>query len=414
MTNPRVYPPITTMLTAATLAAMVACTATPVGSGADRDWPVGNPDTMWTESNLAGSYRHLDKILPTRTVRAADPPLRLLNGARADPLEYRFDGEARALDDYVDAARMTGLIAVRNGEIRFERYAHGATADSRLTGMSITKSVVSTLVGTALHEGLIDDLSDPIDRYVPALADSGYGGVPIEAVLQMSSGIDFTQAYGDPTGDSARLWDAVTDPRSGPVTDFLLARDSQAPPGKRFNYNPLDTLALGWLVRSVTDGNLSNYLAERIWRPAGMRGYATWVVDGTAAAASEVAYCCLNARLRDWARFGMLFAQGGRINGERLLPPSWIERAAEPNRPHLMPGELYSEYPLGYQYQWWTFPEPEPAFVALGINGQFIYIDPTENFVVVSTASWPDYWDADLEREFYAIAERLRERTAND
>jgi CubicO group peptidase (beta-lactamase class C family) len=79
-----------------------------------------------------------------------------------------------------------------------------------------------------------------------------------------------------------------------------------------------------------------------------------------------------------------------------------------------MPGELYDDYPLGYQYHWWTFPEPEPAFVALGVNGQFIYVDPTEDFVVVSTAAWRDYWDTELEREFYAIAERLRELTGKD
>lgn len=414
MRKPRACPRMTTLLAAVALPAMVACTTTSADGGADRDWPIGNPDTMWQDRNLPGSYRHLDEILPTRTVRASDDPVRLINGDPVGPIEYRFDGEARTLDDYADAARMTGLIVVRNGEIRFERYSHGATADSRLTGMSITKSVVSTLVGMALHEGLIDDLADPIDRYVPALTGNGHAGVTIEAVLQMSSGIDFRAAYGDPVSDSALLWDAVADPRSDPVTDFLLARDSQAPPDTRFNYNPLDTQALGWLVRSVTGDDLSTYLSERLWRPAGMRGYATWVVDGTGNAANEVAYCCLSARLRDWARFGMLFAGNGRINGERLLPASWIERATEPNRPHLMPGELYEEYPLGYQYQWWSFPEPEPSFVALGINGQFIYVDPTEDFVVVSTAAWRDYWDVDLEREFYAIAKRLRELTARD
>jgi CubicO group peptidase (beta-lactamase class C family) len=323
---------VTILLAAATLPAMVNCTTTSADGSADRDWPIGTPDTMWQDRNLPGSYRHLDEILPTRTIRAADDPLRLKNGDPVGPIEYRFDGEARSLDDYADAARMTGLIAVRNGEVRFERYSRGATADSRLTGMSITKSVVSTLVGMALHEGLIDDLSDPIDRYVPALAGNGHAGVTIEAVLQMSSGIDFTEAYGDPGSDSARLWDAVADPRSTPVTDILLARGSQAPPDTRFNYNPLDTQALGWLVRSVTGDDLSTYLTESIWRPAGMRGDATWVLDGAGNTANEVAYCCLNARLRDWARFGMLFAQDGGINGTRLLPASWIERATEPNR----------------------------------------------------------------------------------
>lgn len=412
MKPPYSRPSITRLLSIAALLLLIACSANAVNGDGNREWPVGNADTMWEDHYLVGSYRHLDEILPTRTVRAAAEPLPLARGEPVGAFEYRFDGATRRLEAYIDAARMTGLIAVRDGQVRFERYAHGATPDSRLTGMSITKSVVSTLVGIALHEDRIDDLSDPIDRYVPALADTGYAGVSIESVLQMSSGIDFTEAYGDPFGDSARLWNAVADPRSDPVTALLLGRDADVPADTRFNYNPLDTTALGWLVRTANDADLSSVLGRKIWRPGGMRGYASWLVDGSGAEANEVAYCCLNARLRDWARFGMLFAQEGRINGQRLLPASWIKRATTPSRPHLMPGRLYQDYPLGYQYQWWTFPEPEPAFVALGINGQFIFVDPTEDFVVVSTAAWRDYWDTELENEFYAIARRLRELTA--
>ena len=394
------------------LIVVAGCGTTPGDSGAAGAWPVGDVDTMWQDRYLVGSYRNWGEIYPVRTVRAGPDVEPLPRGEPVGEVVYRFDGRARSLEDYIDEARMTGLLVIRDGEVRLERYAHGAKASSRLSGMSITKSVVSTLVGAALHEGRIESLSDPLDRYVPALARSGYDGVPIEAALQMSSGIDFEEDYGAHNSDTSRMWQAVVAERTVPAPQYLLRMERRWQPYQRFNYTPVDTQALAWLVESVTGRNLSTYLAETIWQPAGMGGYATWGLDGEGADAHEIGYCCLNARLRDWARFGLLFAREGRANGRQLLPPEWIERATDPSRPQVQPGELYEDYPLGYQYQWWTFPEPSDAFTALGINGQFLYVDPEADLVVASTAAWEEYWDDELEREFYALVERLRELTA--
>jgi len=391
---------------------LAACSSNPGASGSADNWPVGDTDTMWEDRYLVGSYRNWDEIYPVRVVRAGPDATPLPRGEALGKVEYHFDGRSRSLEDYIADARMTGLLVIRDGEVRLERYAQGATASSRLTGMSITKSVVSTLVGLALHEGYIDSLSDPLDLYVPELAQSAYAGVPIEAALQMSSGIDFDETYGTAGSDTARMWQAVVVERTISAPQYLLRMESRQPPFDTFNYTPVDTQALAWLVESVTDRNLSTYLSETIWQPAGMGGYATWGLDGEGPGAHEIGYCCMNARLRDWARFGLLFAQNGRIDGRQLIPADWIERATEPSRAQVQPGELYEDYPLGYQYQWWTFPEPSDAFTALGINGQFLYVDPEANLVVASTAAWREYWDPGLEREFYALVERLRELTA--
>lgn len=391
---------------------LAACSSTPGEGGSADGWPVGDTDTMWQDRYRVGSYRNWGEIYPVRAVRAGPDSTALPRGEALGKVEYRFDGRSRSLEDYIDDARMTGLLVIRDGEVRLERYAHGATASSRLTGWSITKSVVSTLVGLALHEGHIDSLSDPLDRYVPELAQSGYAGVPIEAALQMSSGIDFDEEYGSSGSDTARMWEAVVAERTVSAPDYLLRMESRRPPFETFNYTPVDTQALAWLVASVTGRDLSTYLSETIWQPAGMGGYATWGLDGEGSRAHEIGYCCMNARLRDWARLGLLFAQNGRMNGRQVIPADWIARATEPSRPQVQPGELYEDYPLGYQYQWWTFPEPSDAFTALGINGQFLYVDPQAGLVVASTAAWREYWNPELEREFYTLVERLRELTA--
>jgi CubicO group peptidase (beta-lactamase class C family) len=393
------------------LVLVAGCTTPPRGSGAGGDWPVGNADTMWEPRYLVGSYRNWGEIFPVRKVKAAPDGERLPRGTPVGDVAYRYDGQRRTLGDYIEDARMTGLLVIRDGEIRLERYAHGADASSRLTGMSMSKSVVSTLVGIALAEGRIDSLSDPIDRYVPALSETGYAGVPIEAALQMSSGIDFDETYNTPGSDTARMWEAVVVERTVSAHDYLLRMESRRPPFEAFNYNPVDTQVLAWVLESATGEDLSTYLSARIWQPAGMLGDATWGLDRDSPSGNEIAYCCLNARLRDWARFGLLLAQEGRIGGERVLPADWIRRATEPSRAHLQPGQLYEDYPLGYQYQWWTFPEPSPAFTALGINGQFLYVDPDADLVVASTAAWREAWEPELEREFHALVERLRELT---
>jgi CubicO group peptidase (beta-lactamase class C family) len=134
-----------------------------------------------------------------------------------------------------------------------------------------------------------------------------------------------------------------------------------------------------------------------------MEADANWVVDGYEASASEAAFCCFNATLRDYARFGLLMAQGGRWGDRQLLPESWVRAATQPDKPQVQPGKLYDGYDLGYQYQWWTFPGPDRAFTAQGVNGQFIYVNPAESLVIVMTSVWPDWWSDDLEDHTYAI-----------
>ncbi|MGH6960615.1 MAG: serine hydrolase domain-containing protein, partial [Dongiaceae bacterium] len=307
----------------------------------------------------------------------------------------------------------TGFIVLKDGRIVFERYRLGADERSLFTSMSVAKSFVSTLVGFAIGDGLIGSTDDPISDYIPELAGSAYDGVPIKAVLQMSSGVSFIEDYDASVSDSNIVWSESLERNVTPLNEFVRKSKRRQEPFAHFHYAGIETMALGWLVSRVTGKTLADYLSEKVWGPLGMEADANWVTDGPGAAASEAAFCCLNATLRDYARFGLLMAQNGAWQGRQLLPPGWVQEAMQPDRPQVQPGKLHAGYDIGYQYQWWTFPGADHAFTGNGVNGQFLYVNPAERLVIVVTSAWPDWWSDDLENHTYAVfaafAEALRE-----
>lgn len=315
-------------------------------------------------------------------------------------------------DDYFERSRTTGFIVLKNGTIVFQHYGYGANERSLIATASIAKSFVSTLVGLAIGDGLIGSVNDPISDYLQELKGTGYDGVPIKALLQMSSGTNWLEDYSASVSDFVHMWDESVQRNVTPITDFVRIAKPQVEPFSRWRYSAGDSIALGWLVSRVTGRTLSEYLSEKIWAPLGMEADANWVVDGPRATASEVAFCCLSATLRDYARFGLLLAQDGVWNGQRLLPEGWVRQATTPEGPQVQPGKLYPGYDVGYQYQWWTFPGPDHAFTARGVNGQFLYVNPGQNLVIVVTSAWPEYWNEITESHTYtvftAFADRLR------
>ncbi len=371
------------------------------------DAPFGDRGSMWRRENYVGASRHMGEIYFTRAVRRGDTVSDLPRGTMIESLTYRHDGKAVALEDYFTRAHTTGLLVLKDGKIVYERYRLGADDKSLFTSWSMSKSFTSTLVGFAIGEGLIASVDDPIDKYVPGLKGSGFAGVPIKAVLQMSSGVAFAEDYDRAESDSNVLWASTIAYNTRPVTEFLTKAKHGKPPFEAFNYSGLDTLALGWLVSAVTGKSLSDYLSEKVWAPLGMESDANWNLDGKGPDAHEIAFCCLNATLRDYARFGQFLANDGAWNGRQLLPASWVAEATHPDRPQVMPGKLHEGWTLGYQYQWWVFPDEGKdalgGFTAQGINGQFLYVDPKEKLVIVATNAWDRFWDDDLEREIYDI-----------
>lgn len=371
------------------------------------EFPVGDKGSMWADPYLIGSYRHMGDIYASRRVPRAGPVSELPAGEPLTIDSFPVAGLPVKLEDFVARARTTGLIALKDGKVVLERYWHGADATSRFASWSVAKSFVSTLVGFAIGDGLIRNVEDPITDYLPELKGSGYDGVPIKAILQMSSGVAFSEDYDNSASDALIMWDAVLQYNKRTFADFAVKSKRETEPYVRFNYKGLDSVVLGMLVARVTGKNLSTDLAEKIWGPLGMEDDASWLVEDRSDKALEASFCCLNARLRDYARFGQFMLQGGAWDGKQRLPANWVSEATRPDRRQVDFGALYPGYPMGYQYQWWAQPGADHAFAAEGVNGQFIYVNPAKKLVVVMTSVWPRFWDNRLAKESFALFDAI-------
>jgi CubicO group peptidase (beta-lactamase class C family) len=267
---------------------------------------------------------------------------------------------------------------------------------------SAGKSFVSTLVALAVGDGKIHSIEDPIASYLPELKGSAYGTATIRQVLQMASGTSYSEEYEDKNSDIA-TFAAIVARSEGGLYDFARSFKAKEPPGKRFYYATTNTEVLGALINRVTGKPISEYMSQVLWQPLGAEAPARWILDQPGAAGREMAGGGLQVRLRDYGRFGLLFAEGGRWNGKQLLPADWVQTATRPQDSYVQFGKLVPNYPLGYGYQWWCLPGPHHRFTAQGIHGQFILVDPVEHVVVVKLSSWKRAWEDPKEAETYAF-----------
>lgn len=250
-----------------------------------------------------------------------------------------------------------------------------------------------------------------MDKYLPSLAGSAYQGVTVEQVLQMSSGVRWNETYRDPKSDRRQMFDAQLAERPGGILRLLASLPRQYPSGTHFTYSTGESHLQSELLHAATRIPVSDYLSERIWARMGMESDGFWQLESPTG--QEIGSSGLSATLRDYGRFGQFVLEDGVIDGERILPEGWVDRASRVEASsHLAPGKLYDgEYALGYGYQWWTFPVgakalPEHdggAFEAQGIFGQYLYINRKEKIVAVVWSAWPKPEMDDREEETYAF-----------
>ncbi|MEJ6001462.1 serine hydrolase domain-containing protein [Paucibacter soli] len=363
-----------------------------------------------TAENQAATFRHTDRLGPSRVIRRGASVQPLPAHARSlAGLGYEHAGQRRTLDDYMQRNRCSGLLILKNGELALERYGMGNHAGTRWTSFSAAKSLTSTLMGAALMDGSIASLDDPLTRYLPELAGSAYQANTLRELLRMCSGVAWNEDYSQGAdSDIARLAQAWASGERGAVMKLMGSRPRAAAPGSQFCYSTGESYLLGAVVARATGSTLSDYLSRKIWVPMGMEADGYWMLDGVDGL--EMGGNNFSATLRDYARFGQFFMQQGRIQGRAVLPSGWRDLAGHPDSAVTACGQLYPGYPLGYGYQWWSFPDAaqalEPhngAFTAEGIFGQFIYINPAEQVVAVVWSAWPQPWVDSAELETYAL-----------
>ena len=350
--------------------------------GAAEGYPTGESGTFFNVSWLVGSYSHLDEIFAGQLVRKAPAPSRLVRVAEP-AITWRFKDSDLTLDDYLARDPTTGLLVARGDTILVERYQYGRTDRHRFTSWSMAKTVTAMLVGIAIAEGRIRSVDDLAAAYVTELAGTEYGRTSLRHLLQMSSGVRFTEDYRG-WDDAARLA-ADTFLLGGPGGPSAVKpyNERVAPAGTKFSYASAETQVLGLVLRAATGRPVAEYLEQEIWRPIGAEADATWLVDNSG---QEVTFCCLNAVLRDYARLGLLLAHDGNWRGRQIIPAAWMMDATtvRTDQSHLRPGTATPF--LGYGYQTWILPGEGRMFLLAGAYGQRIYVDPRSKLVMVNTA----------------------------
>lgn len=364
--------------------------------------------TLFSATNIVENFRTMPDQWPARAVHRAGPVFELPQQPRPLPRTFAYKGADRDMEEFLARRATTGLLVLARDRITAERHFLGNDEHTRTISWSVCKSFVSALMGIAIAEGKIRSVEDPVTGYVASLRGSGYDGVRIKDVLQMSSGVRFREDYGDMTSDINRM--GLTLSLGFPLSGFVASLVNEKTPGTYNRYVSMDTQVLGMVLASATGKSLSSYLEEKIWSRLGAESDAYWLLDGEG---MEWAFGGLNMTLRDYGRFGRLYLQGGRWNGGQIVPAQWVRDSVTPDAPHLMPGgNPASESRLGYGYQWWI-PEAEGAegtgkpsseFLALGVYGQYIYVSPDDDLVIVKTSADRDFQTDDYESDFETIA----------
>jgi CubicO group peptidase (beta-lactamase class C family) len=333
----------------------------------------------WSPKQKVARFRNHDRIYNTRTVhkgahvfplQASDKPLtdlhfRIWNYRRHAvivPLYKDYD-----LDEFILHNNVTGLLVIKSGNIVLETYAAGNTPDTRWGSMSVTKSILSLLVGAAIEDGSINSPQDQVIEYLPELKGTSYQQVTIEQLLRMSSGVAWNLDEQDPDWKKARGMTIKE------LIHFLGSKNRYADPGESFNYSDAEVNLLGAAVSAAVGEDLASYLEKKIWQPFGMESDANWM---TYPGGLQTGACCFSATLRDYGRLGLFAMNNGKLaDGSSPLPKNWLALSTQP-----------SKSANNYGYLWWLL--DNGSYAAMGIYGQLIYINPSEDLVIAAQSAW--------------------------
>ena len=345
-------------------------------------------------------YRHFENTPIARAIDESPLPF------AAEQLRVPdFGGEP--FDAVMERTGTVGIVIIKHGQIVLERYYNGYRRDSIVTSFSVAKSVVSALVGIAIRDGKIASIDDPITRYLPELADTDqrFSRITIRNLLEMRSGIRFDEGYRSPWANASRFYLTPN------LADKVKGLSIERAPDELYHYSSGDTQLLGAIVERATGTALPKYLQEKIWHPMGAAYDASWSIDSLENGAPK-AFCCINARAIDFARFGQVYLNHGRFNGHQIVPAEWIKRSTQvvehpgmtaTSRWNVEAPNTRSAAYYGWQWRRTSVLElgselgtkPGQDFYAEGHHGQFIFVAPVEDTVVVRVGSrygniwWP-------------------------
>ena len=340
--------------------------------------------TLFDEDKIIENFRDVAEFWPTRSLTQAKVPYVYTYGDSLNvPSSFAYNDQTLRTQQFLKDSWTTGLIVIQNDEIALEDYYLGNSAVTQNISWSMAKSFISALIGIAVDEGHIKSIEQPVDDYATSLVGSGYEGVSIKNVLQMSSGVAFNEDYGDFYSDINRWGRDFSLGNSQDAFAATLKNDIE--PGTVNHYVSINTHVLGMVLTQATGRSITDYMQEKLYKPMGMEHNGLWIIDGQG---MEMALGGLNLTLRDFAKLGSLYLHDGTFNGQEIVPASWVADSRTMDQPHLLPGNDF-----GYGYQWWMVGGDSGEFMAMGVYGQYIYINPETNTVIVKNSANPFYND---------------------
>ncbi len=337
-------------------------------------------------------FLHTREIIPTANISRAEGEAWWLRQGD-DGLEslaiIEADGRSLTLADYLEDSWTDGLMVVQRGRIRLEAYRNGMTPTSRHVAMSVSKSITSLFIGVLVDRQMIDPAAE-VTHYLPELAKTAYEGATIQHVLDMQVANAWREDYFSETTEYWRLdvaagWLPPRDGAAATLFDFMKSSRRHGSHGQRIQYSSLNTDLLGLIAERVTGLRFADLVSTLLWQPAGMEFDADMTLDPGGMAAADGGYCIT---LRDLARIGQLFLNGGSGGGGEVVPVGWIEECRRPNRTPFDSSSYGVE--LGgasYHNHWWLL---DDRSFALGIHGQMIAVDFKTSLVVVFVSSAPE------------------------
>lgn len=322
--------------------------------------------------NFADTKDH--RKFPSRALPPAATPYHyaVAQQEKAPRTASTGNGKEQAFDTFLEDHATVAFLVIQRDTIVYERYFKGYDAARIHTSFSMAKSVIGTLIGCAIADGYIRDVQQPVTDFVPEMRPKGWDKVTIEHVLQMTSGMDFSESYVNPFATVAKFYYGRRLIRN---TEKLGLKRA---PGMRFEYVSGNSQLLGLILERALrargdERTVTHYLYDKLWAPLGMEYASSWSIDRKKGGI-EKTFCCINAPARDFAKLGSLYLHHGMWRGQQLVPAEWVARSTRV--------DTTNGSATNYQYQWWL-PSPQGDYMAQGILGQFVYVDPARDLVIV-------------------------------
>jgi CubicO group peptidase (beta-lactamase class C family) len=373
------------------------------------DWD-GAPWNRWT-------FQHVREMAPTAEIASGDGPIAELPLALQDidAVSFSANGRCRTIAQFLEESFTDGFLVLSRGQVVAERYMNGMTPRSHHLAMSVSKSITATVAGILVGRGLLATQA-PVTDYLPELAATAYRGARVQHVLDMTTGVLFDESYTTPGShmqklDMASGWKPHTRP-DWPLTIWQLIlelTELSRPHGALFEYRSIETDVLAFMMERVTGKHLATLISEELWQPMGAERDAYITVDRAGYGLADGGF---NATLRDYARFALLHLRRGKLNGRQIVPAGWLDEIHRGNH-EIFPGDYRIALPTGaYHNQFWLEAPESNVYMARGICGQYIYIDPDADFAVVKLSTWPEFINSERSIEALAAFRALREHLA--